>query len=220
MFKERIYKEALRLYAGDHVVSRVEHLGLKSLALGASTAELTLMFVDLRGFGLITETVTRSDLGLLINEHHTRIAQAVVSHGGTLDAMIGDSVIAYWGANGAADHANQAFASALSLLAANHASHASLLAKGWPPIKLMIGLHTGMAGLGNYGSPHRIKYTVLGDAVNLAARLCGRCSEYDVELLMTDSTMNQLSDKVNIKPVDTVRVKGMKEKVDLYTITK
>lgn len=219
MFKERIYREALRLYAGDHVVSRVEHLGLKSLALGMSEVEITLMFVDLRGFSQITETVTRSDLGLLINEHHTRIAQTVVSNGGMLDSMIGDSAIAYWGANGTADHANQAFASARSLLEVNHASHASLLARGWPPIKLMIGLHTGIVGIGNYGSPHRIKYTVLGDAVNLAARLCGRCSEYGVELLMSDSTMNQLSNKVNIKPVDTVRVKGMKEKVDLYTIT-
>lgn len=157
------------------------------------SAELTVMFADVSGFTGVAEHMQPAELGAMMNLLFSHLTDVVRAHRGTLDKYIGDSVMAFWGAP--LDdplHARHAVDAAQAMLARLPAIHAELAAHGWPPLQLNIGINTGTVVVGDMGSRHRRAYTVMGDAVNMAARLQAFCSRYGLGLVVGDATHNAL----------------------------
>jgi class 3 adenylate cyclase len=149
--------------------------------MDGESRELTVMFVDVRGFTTISEGLTPKALREYINLYLTAMSEDIRSaHQGTLDKYIGDAVMAFWGAPVAFDdHASRGVATSL-LMQASKRLNQDFLARGWPELKIGIGLNTGMMHVGDMGSNIRRAYTVMGDAVNLGSRLEGITKVYGV----------------------------------------
>lgn len=158
----------------------VDHMSLGPSRNGMQgrNAELSVMFADLRGFTALSETMDPTDLAALINEFLSEMTENVRRRGGTLDTYVGDAAMAFWGAPMPNPlHARLAVEAALAMQAAMPALNRRFTQRGWPSLALGIGINSGPMVVGDLGSRHRRAYTVLGDAVNVAARLQERlCS--------------------------------------------
>jgi adenylate cyclase len=156
-------------------------------------AELTVLFADLRGFTRLSETMPASELAQLMNDFLSEMTDIVREYGGTLDKYIGDSVMAFWGAPVAdPQHARHALEAAQAMLARLPALNARFVARGWPALSLGIGINSGTMVVGDLGSRHRRAYTVLGDAVNVAARLQGLTARLGADILLGEGTQARL----------------------------
>lgn len=186
-------------------------------SMEGESRELTVLFVDVRGFTTISEGLTPKVLREYINLYLTAMSEDIRdSHHGTLDKYIGDAVMAFWGAPVAfADHAGRAVATALLMQASAHRLNDDFIARGWPPLKIGIGLNSGLMHVGDMGSRIRRAYTVMGDAVNLAARLEGITKVYGVGIAVGAATRAQ-APQFAYRELDLVRVKGKNEPVAIF----
>lgn len=181
-----------------------------------SEAELTILFSDVRGFTTISESLSAADLALYINDFLTTMSAIISKHRGTLDKYIGDCIMAFWGAPVPdPEHARQAIVSALEMQKACVELREKFIAKGWPNLKIGIGLNSGKVRVGDMGSKVRKAYTAMGDAVNLASRLEGRTKEYGVGIMVGENTERAVKD-VLYRELDRIRVKGKNEPVAVY----
>ena len=179
--------------------------------------ELTVLFVDVRGFTTISEGLEPKELREYINLYLTAMSVDIRdSHQGTLDKYIGDAVMAFWGAPVAFDdHASRAVATSLLMQASAAGLNEQFIARGWPPLKIGIGLNTGIMHVGDMGSKIRQAYTVMGDAVNLGSRLEGITKVYGVGIAVGESTRAAASEFV-YRELDRVRVKGKHVPVAIF----
>ncbi len=178
--------------------------------------ELTVLFVDVRGFTTISEGLTPKALREYINIYLTAMSEDIRGNRGTLDKYIGDAVMAFWGAPvELPDHAARAVGTALKMLATASRLNDEFVARGWPPLKIGIGLNSGQMHVGDMGSRIRRAYTVMGDAVNLGSRLEGITKVYGVGLVVGDST-RQAAPEFFYRELDCVRVKGKNEPIPIY----
>jgi adenylate cyclase len=177
---------------------------------------LTVLFTDIRGFTSIAEGLDPKALSAFMNEFLTAMSLVIRSHRGTLDKYVGDQIMAFWGAPVADEHhARQAVAAALAMQAELVKLNERFRSRGWPAIAIGIGVNTGPMRVGDMGSKLRKAYTVMGDAVNLAARLEGITKEYGVGILVGQATRDAAADAV-CREIDRVRVKGKDEPVAIY----
>ncbi|PWF43100.1 CHASE2 domain-containing protein [Massilia glaciei] len=185
--------------------------------MDGESRELTVLFVDVRGFTTISEGLSPKALREYINLYLTAMSSDIRdSHGGTLDKYIGDAVMAFWGAPVAfPDHASRAVASALLMQKSAARLNDDFLARGLPQLKIGIGLNTGMMHVGDMGSAVRRAYTVMGDAVNLGSRLEGITKVYGVGLAVGEAT-RAAAPEYAYRELDLVRVKGKNEPVAIY----
>lgn len=185
--------------------------------MDGESRELTVMFVDVRGFTTISEGLTPKQLREYINLYLTAMSEDIRdSHRGTLDKYIGDAVMAFWGAPVAfADHASRGVATALLMQASARRLNADFLARGWPELKIGIGLNSGLMHVGDMGSSIRRAYTVMGDAVNLASRLEGITKVYGVGITVGEAT-RAAAPEFAYRELDLVRVKGKNEPVAIF----
>jgi adenylate cyclase len=179
--------------------------------------ELTVLFVDVRGFTTISESLSPKALREYINLYLTAMSADIRdSNGGTLDKYIGDAVMAFWGAPVAfPDHASRAVASALLMLKSVTRLNVEFLERGYPPMKIGIGLNTGTMHVGDMGSAIRKAYTVMGDAVNLGSRLEGITKVYGVALAVGETT-RAAAPEYAYRELDLVKVKGKNEPVAIF----
>ncbi len=178
--------------------------------------ELTVLFVDVRGFTTISEGLTPKALREYINLYLTAMSADIRGNRGTLDKYIGDAVMAFWGAPIALpDHASRAVGSALKMLETAELLNKDFIARGWPPLKIGIGLNTGQMHVGDMGSNVRRAYTVMGDAVNLGSRLEGITKQYGVGLVVGEATKNA-APEFFYRQLDCVRVKGKNEPIPIF----
>jgi adenylate cyclase len=178
--------------------------------------ELTILFSDVRGFTTISESLDAKTLSEFINAFLTPFTKVIYNNQGTIDKYMGDCIMAFWGAPiQDADHARHGLISAFEMLTAMEVLNQEFIQKGWPPIKVGIGLNSGRVSVGNMGSEIRLAYTVMGDAVNLASRLEGITKEYGAAIIIGDETYKQLPDLI-AREVDKVRVKGKDVAVTIY----
>ncbi|MET0320895.1 MAG: adenylate/guanylate cyclase domain-containing protein [Duganella sp.] len=179
--------------------------------------ELSVLFVDVRGFTTISEQLTPRVLREYINLYLTAMSEDIRdSHRGTLDKYIGDAVMAFWGAPVAFDdHARRAVATALLMQESRRRLSADFVARGWPALHIGIGINTGVMHVGDMGSSIRRAYTVMGDAVNLAARLEGLTRIYGVDIAVGPAT-RAAAPQFAYRELDRVRVKGKQEAVTIY----
>jgi adenylate cyclase len=188
----------------------VEEMSLhpESYSMAGRRAELTVLFCDVLGFTAIAETLEPEELAKLMNEYLGTMTAVIRQHRGTLDKYIGDAIMGFWGAPVEdADHARHAVAAALDMRAALVELNRTLVARGWPTLWMGIGINTGPMTVGDMGSSVRKAYTVMGDAVNVAARLEGLTRRYAVDILVGETTRERVPEVV-FREVDRVRVKG------------
>jgi adenylate cyclase len=186
-------------------------------SMAGRKAELTVLFSDVRGFTTISEGLQPDQLAALMNEYLGAMTTIVRHHRGTLDKYIGDAIMAFWGAPlEDEDHAAHAVTTALEMQGALRDLNRHLKAKGWPELKIGVGINTGTMTVGDMGSPVRKAYTVMGDAVNLGSRLEGITKQYGVGIIVGEATREKLDDRFVLRELDRVRVKGKAEPVGIY----
>jgi adenylate cyclase len=184
--------------------------------MDGESRELTVLFADVRGFTTISEGLQPNELREYINLYLTAMSEDIRGNRGTLDKYIGDAVMAFWGAPVALpDHAALAVATALKMQATAARLDREFAARGWPPLKIGIGLNTGEMRVGDMGSKIRRAYTVMGDAVNLGSRLEGITKAYGVGLVVGEATM-LAAPQFAYRELDRVRVKGKNEPVPVF----
>lgn len=176
--------------------------------LQAASRPMTVMFCDIRGFTRLAQALAPATVQDLLQRVFGRLTEVIERHGGTVDKYIGDCVMAFWGApTEQPDHASRAVAAALDMVQAVHALNASHRARGLPVIEVGIGLNSGLLCVGDMGSRGRHVYTVVGDAVNLAARLERLSATYGVTVLVGETTRRE-ADDFTWQELDKVCVRG------------
>ncbi|MFL9924786.1 adenylate/guanylate cyclase domain-containing protein [Herbaspirillum lusitanum] len=188
----------------------------ESYNMEGESRELTVMFSDVRGFTTISEGLQPNELREYVNAYLTAMSEDIRGNRGTLDKYIGDAVMAFWGAPlTLPDHAARAVATALKMQQTTVLLNADFVKRNWPPLKIGIGLNTGMMRVGDMGSKIRKAYTVMGDAVNLSSRLESITKVYGVGILVGQVTRDAAPEFI-YRELDRVRVKGKNEPVPIY----
>lgn len=192
-------------------------------ALGGQEREVTILFADLRGFTTLSERIPPPELLALLNRYLDRMATEVERHGGVIDKFIGDAIMALFGAPLAQDHsADRALAAALDMERALAGLNRELELEGLAPLALGIGVNTARVIAGNIGSHRRLNYSVIGDGVNVAARLQAltRRDEYRTSVLTSAATVAALQPdhRFTLRPLGRVPVKGRTEPVEIFAV--
>jgi adenylate cyclase len=210
-------KGAFQHYLSPEVIDQVLD-NPDQLRLGGQRKELTVFFSDVRGFTTISETLTPEKLSELMNEYFTPMTGIVLRSKGVLDKYIGDAIMAFWGAPlEMENHADVAAGAAIEMLYALDKLRLDFKKKGLPDIDIGIGLNSGPMSVGNMGSGERFTYTVMGDSVNLGARLEGLTKEYGIKLMISEFTQKLLPPgKYFTRDLDDIRVKGKNEPVKVF----
>ena len=218
--KEQI-KGQFKKYLSPEMVDKLAE-NPELLKLGGERKEMTFMFMDICGFTPISEAYKNKDdpegLVELINKFLDVQTKIIINNNGTIDKYMGDCIMSFWNAPlDCEDHAELAVKSALEVLQATKDLNEELKPLNLPPINVGIGISTGECIVGNMGSEIRFDYSVIGDAVNLGARLEGQTRNYDgVDLLLSERTYQLCPDRA-FSEVDRIKVKGKSEKVTIYT---
>ena len=218
--KEQIKKQ-FQKYLSPDMVEELQKDPSK-LRLGGDRKEMTFMFMDIIGFTPISEHYMHQDdpegLVELINKFLDMQTKIILNNNGTIDKYMGDCIMSFWNAPlDCEDHAELAVKSALEVLEATKVLNEELKPLSLPPINVGIGISSGECIVGNMGSELRFDYSVIGDAVNLGARLEGQTRNYDgVDLLLSERTYQLCTDR-KFSEVDRINVKGKSDKVTIYT---
>jgi len=195
------------------------------LKLGGETKEMTFLFCDVRNFTAISEShkTDPQRLTMLINRLLTPLSDAILAHDGTIDKYMGDCVMAFWNAPmDVPNHEAQACAAALDMLRALDAlnaerrKEATAAGSEYVQLRVGVGLNTGECVVGNMGTATRFDYSVLGDAVNLAARLEAYSSAYGVTILVGERTAAKVAGHLALIELDRIAVRGKTEAVTIY----
>ena len=197
------------------------------LVLGGETKNMTFLFCDVRGFTSISETFKSNPQGLteLINRFLTPLTNEIIKMNGTIDKYMGDCIMAFWNAPlDVHKHYSLSCEAALNMhkalfkLNELRKKEAETEGKSFLELKIGIGLNTGDCVVGNMGSEQRFDYSVLGDAVNLAARLEGQSKAYGVKTVIGQETNTNVEDAYATLKLDLIAVKGKKESVAIFTL--
>ena len=190
------------------------------LKLGGDTRELTIMFTDIRGFTPISEQYKTDPQGLtrLINRYMTPMTALVMENEGTVDKYIGDALMAFWNAPlDVPDQRRLATLTAVQMLERLELLNKELENEGLLPLRIGIGINTGTVVVGNMGGEQRFDYSVLGDAVNLAARLEGQSKAYGLTFLVGEDSLDMTLDFEYVE-LDLIAVKGKTEGIRIFTV--
>jgi adenylate cyclase len=193
------------------------------LKLGGETRYMTFMFCDIRGFTPISEQYkdNPAELTKLINRFLTRMTNVIIGNGGTVDKFMGDCIMAFWNAPlDTKDHQMLAVLTASQMQSELAMLNTQLTAENLPNLKVGIGINSGEALVGNMGSDQRFDYSVIGDPVNLAARLESASKTLGHTLIVGEATKKVIDDKFTFEFVDSITVKGKTEPVNVYTLTR
>jgi adenylate cyclase len=184
--------------------------GSISTELGGVRQEVTILFTDVTNFTGIAEAADPDRLMHQTSRHFAALTEAFHAEDGTVDKFIGDSVMVFWNApHLQLDHVERACRAALAAKAASDALNTQFEAEGLRPFAVRFGIHFGDAVVGNVGSAERMNYTVLGNSVNLAARLEGLNKEYGTTILVSEAVRSRVVHCFRFNPVASVTAKGM-----------
>ncbi len=187
------------------------------------TRAITVVFTDIVGFTTLSESLDAEKVAALLNEHFSDISAAVEAEDGTIDKFIGDSVMAFWGApHKQADHAQRAARAVVAMADRIRARNQTRAASGLEPIRVRIGVHSGDAIVGNIGSPGRVNYTIVGDTVNIGARLEQLCKTIapneEVIALVSGATLAQLGDEFRCESVGVHTLRGREVEIEAFRL--
>ncbi|MBM65766.1 MAG: adenylate/guanylate cyclase domain-containing protein [Myxococcales bacterium] len=212
---EKRLKSTMARYMPKEVADRLLEGGED--ALGGSLQETTILFSDIRAFTSFSEVAGPEETVSMLNDYFGIMVDQIMTHHGILDKYIGDAIMAVYGAPfSTGKDADNALKSAINMIMALGHFNMKRQAEGKMPIEVGIGLNTGEVVSGNIGSERRMDYTVIGDGVNLAARLESATKTYGAKILVSEFTVAGLQDDYLLREVDRLRVKGKSEPVAMY----
>jgi len=216
---QRVQREALvlsnfqRYFSPDLAKSIAEHG--EEVKLGGAKRDVVILFSDIRGFTSMSEKMEPDDVAHLLRDYFTEMVEIIFRHGGTLDKFIGDAIMALWGAPlSGEDDAGKAMLAAIDMQRALVPLNEHWRAGGKPSIEIGIGINCGQVFAGNIGSEQRLEYTVLGDAVNTASRLCSNAARG--EIMISEPFFKRLKAPPTVEPRDPIKVKGKEQPVPIY----
>jgi adenylate cyclase len=213
--QQSLQRSALERFLSPEVVEMV--VANPDIKLGGINQEVTVMFADIRGFTAMSEDMEPGRVVEILNEYFTRVTDVIFDNGGTLDKYIGDAVMAVFGAPiSKGNDAANAVTSAIQIQRLLVELNRDAAARNWPELRVGIGINTGSAIAGNIGSPRRLDYTVVGDAVNTAQRLMTKAA--GGQILISESTAKQLGKNFDLKRLPEMKVKGRSEAVPVSRV--
>ena len=209
-------KRAFSRYVAREVVTEI----LKDpdkIVLTGERREVTVLFCDVRGFTSISERLSPEEVVSLLNAFYTLMIDATFKHDGTLDKFLGDGVMAVFGAPiFHSDHSVRALRTALAMQAGIRELSARRVAEGKAPLKIGIGVNAGSAVAGNVGTEARMEYTVIGDSVNLAARLESYAKAG--QILISGDTYALVKHAIDGRKLGPMKVRGKEDEIDVYEV--
>jgi adenylate cyclase len=215
--QEKRMKTTMYRYMNPEVAEQVMALGDDALMVG-ERKDVTILFSDIRGYTTLTEKFGASEVVTLLNQYFETMVEAVFNYQGTLDKFIGDALMAVFGAPLPVEqHAWMAVQSALNMRRRLQEFNLTR-AIGTQLLQVGIGISSGEVVSGNIGSRKRMDYTVIGDAVNLSARLESVTKEYGCDIIISHSTYELCSDRIWVRELDKIRVKGKFQAVSIYEL--
>lgn len=187
--------------------------------LGGQRREMTVLFSDIRGFTSVSERGRPEEIVAQLNEYFSRMVDVLFAHRGTLDKFVGDMVMALFGAPlDDQQHADHAVQAALAMTRELETLNKQWAAEGRPVLNIGIGVNTGDMVAGNIGSDTIMSYTVIGDAVNLGARLESLNKEYGTRIIISGQTRQRLQGEYKLRPLGEVVVKGKSQAVAIFEV--
>lgn len=191
----------------------------QKLELGGHSRFLTIMFCDLEGFSTLSENSPSQTLLLRVSRYLEVATRSINEEMGTVDKFIGDGVMAFWGAPSTLeDHAFRACAAALKIQERMDLINQEWKDQGLPPLKVRIGIHSDVVLVGNIGSHERMSYTVMGDGVNVAARLEGVNKDLGTRICVSKAVVREAGERLSLRKLEDVTVKGRKSIVEVYEL--
>ncbi|HKH93951.1 MAG TPA: adenylate/guanylate cyclase domain-containing protein [Gemmatimonadaceae bacterium] len=220
-FADRIRRETLvrnnfERYFAPQLAERIAS-SPEGIQLGGDKRPVAVLFSDIRGFTALSESMKPDEMASLLTEYFTEMVECVFRHGGTLDKFMGDAVMAQWGAPlGMSDDADRAMHAALDMMTALETLNRRWEAEGRPRLEIGIGLNYGEAFAGNIGSERRLEFTVIGDVVNTASRLCSAAESGDI--LITEQMRRALKSPPPLAVCPPVELKGKSQALPVYRV--
>jgi adenylate cyclase len=216
--QKRVVKKLFGRYVSKDVYKQL--IDNPDLArLGGGRREMTVLFSDIRGFTTITEKGDPEALVAQLNEYFSRMVDLVFQHKGTVDKFVGDMVMALFSAPlDDAEHADHAVQTAVDMVAELGRLNAKWVSEGKSELDIGIGVNSGEMIAGNIGSSSIMSYTVIGDNVNLGARLESLNKDYKTRIIISDATRGRLKNQYNIRPLGDVIVKGKSRPVAIFEL--
>jgi len=217
--QEKRMKTTMSRYLTPHVAEQVMALGEDALMVG-ERKEVTILFSDIRGYTTLTENLGAAEVVLLLNQYFETMVEAVFNYEGTLDKFIGDALMAVFGAPLplTENHAWRAVQSALDMRHRLEEFNRRRIIQAQPQIHIGIGISSGDVVSGNIGSRKRMDYTVIGDSVNLSSRLEAVTKDYGCDIILSEFTYQLCSDRIWVRQLDKIRVKGKHQAVNIYEL--
>jgi adenylate cyclase len=219
--KEKSFiRNAFSTYVSGDVVKEIIN-DPSRLQLGGTKRRITALFTDVKGFSTISEKLDPEELVSLLNRYLSAMSDVVLAEKGTIDKYEGDAIIAFFGAPlDLADHALRACISAITMKKIEAELNKTIMERKLSPSPLLtrIGINTGDMVAGNMGTHNKMNYTIMGNAVNLAARLEGVNKQYGTWILASEDTVRDTGNSLLAKKLDRVRVVGINEPVGIYEL--
>jgi adenylate cyclase len=211
-----VERQAFERFLSSNIVEKIL-ANPSEIHLGGENQTVTILFSDIRGFTRMSEHMEPHAVVELLNEYFSEMTDLIFESGGTLDKYLGDGIMAVYGAPFAKpDDALRATKTAVELQRALAELNRNWESRGQQPLRMGVGVNTGPVTAGYIGSPRRMDYTVIGDAVNLASRLCSNAAPG--QILVSDSTFQLLSGTIPGRRLDPIRVKGKETAVELHEV--
>ncbi|MEO0824002.1 MAG: adenylate/guanylate cyclase domain-containing protein, partial [Pseudomonadota bacterium] len=209
----------LSRYFSPGIVAQITADAERRTGIGGRSQEVAVMFTDIRDFTSLTEALPPAEIMALLSDYQGRMVEQVFAFDGTIDKFTGDGIMVTFGTpEGRADDAERAVRAALAMDAALGALNAARAGRGQPPIRHGIGIHYGSVVAGNVGSPNRLEYTVIGDAVNVASRIQDACKSVGETLLISDAVAERLPPDLPTTALRAQQVKGRTAPVPLHIL--
>ena len=218
--EKQFIRKAFSTYLSGDVVEIILN-NPAQLKLGGEKRLMTAVFTDIRGFSSISEQLDPEDLVKLLNSYLSAMSNVILDNGGTIDKYEGDAIIAFFGAPLLTpDHALRACTSAILMKRVEEELNREYKQTGLSPLPVFtrIGINTGEMVVGNMGTEKKMDYTIMGNAVNIAARLEGVNKQYGTWLLTSEDTLSQANGQILSRRLDAVRVVGINEPVQLHEL--
>lgn len=191
----------------------------REVDLGGEARSITVMFSDIRNFTTYCEKTAPEKVVKILNDYLTRMSQVIIKYDGTLDKYIGDEIMAFWGAPlDQPRHARLAVQAGYEMILEMKKLHLLWEKEGTDPFSIGVGMNTGEMIVGNVGSTIRMDYTVIGDSVNLAARVERLTRKFNSDFLITEYTYQQVKDIVKARKIGAVQVTGKEDPVMIYSV--
>ena len=215
--REQVVRSNFERYFAPALAARIS-ASPDALKLGGDKRRVAVLFSDIRGFTALSETMNPDDMAHLLTEYFTEMVECVFQGGGTLDKFIGDAVMAQWGAPlGEPNDPDKAMEAAIKMIHELDTLNTRWRAAGKPELQIGIGLNVGEAFAGNIGSERRMEYTVIGDTVNTASRLCSAAGPR--EILISEEFRRALSAPPPLIEMPPMELKGKSQPVPVFRVT-